>query len=442
MLSAAPYTLHVATGCAADIRIRGLDRLDGMVDMRDIPSGLSLSAAAHDAWLTGDACGEDATIRVKTGTAVVVTAMNYDSLTIGWVDGPVAARQGRGTLRIDKATALIYRGSGPGDLTLDTLAGPALLALSGPGDITIGTARAPSFDLSQTGPGDLEIRHGTIDRLTFALSGSGDAFFDGVAHEAALQTGGPGDIRVREVRDALHSHSTGPGTITVVTPPPRLTHKLPQQSPHSPKKGARGKTALILPDGTVIDAHRMTKADGTVVDFDALRQMSARAIVSPRPSSSRSSSSQSSSSGSTGTEETPSPPGPPSPPERPSGTGAAHAPVPAVADEESEEESGLGSGIVLLVVLALALLRRRIVPPLIRWLHRISPTLGKRLEPALMAVAARPSKPEPSTQLPELLALTERLQRLDRRVGNVESCLTSREFHLHRQLEALDRQPG
>ncbi len=48
----------------------------------------------------------------------------------------------------------------------------------------------------------------------------------------------------------------------------------------------------------------------------------------------------------------------------------------------------------------------------------------------------------PQTQLPQLLDLTQRLQKLDKRVSAVETCVTSRDFHLHTQFRDLDRKGG
>ena len=43
---------------------------------------------------------------------------------------------------------------------------------------------------------------------------------------------------------------------------------------------------------------------------------------------------------------------------------------------------------------------------------------------------------------PDLVALQARLQRLDQRVGHVEHCVTSRDFHLHREFQHLARRHG
>lgn len=438
-LSNAPYTLHIHTGCAARIHIQGAGALLQNADMQEVPSGLSFQAGRHEAWLTGSACGEDATVQLREGAAIVSTATNYDSLAIDWVNGPVSARQGRGTISIDNATALLYRGSGPGDLKLGTLTGPGIFAFSGPGTARVTKATASSVVIGTTGPGDVIIDDGTIDQLAVSLSGPGDAVFDGAANNATLRTSASGDIRVHQVLETGHTHSSASGRIIISLPARHgevFTGKI--RGGISQDGTSVTRDDMRLPDGTRINSHRMIKPDGTVIDFDALRHMSQDSVHTP----------------SAETAEIPDPPEPPEPPEIPAAPATSSGTMHHASAKPSAKPStmtasvtfdilpdrnGIISGLIALAVLAIALMRRRIIPRLIGLLYRHNPALARKVEPFLMSLMAKVTAPMPQTQLPQLLDLTERLQRLDRRVGAVETCVTSRDFHLHTQFRDLDR---
>jgi len=425
VLAAAPYTLHVETSCAASIHIQGVPDLKNHADMQDVPAGLSFRADTHEAWLTGSACPEDVTIQLMQGAAIVSTSMNYDELVVKEVGGPLSLRQGRGDILVDRASALLYRGDGPGDLALDTLGGPSIIATAGPGDVHIDAITAPFLVIGTTGPGDVVIRGGTIDQLAISLSGPGDALFDGIARKAVLRSNASGDIRVHQVLEDEHIHSSGSGTIEITQ---KAEHgpatAVSDQTRHADGDTSSRKGDISLPDGTRINAHRMIRADGTVIDFDAFHH--------------------------TGSNVPPTPPAPPRPPEPPAPPGStaqipdtehtAHKPPKTtITIEASSDGGGFTSGTIVLIVLAIVLLRRRIIPRLIPLLHRTNPALAKRLEPFLQSLMARVSVPMPETQLPQLLDLTQRLQKLDKRVSAAEACVTSRDFHLHTQFRDLNR---
>ncbi|WP_336761665.1 DUF4097 family beta strand repeat-containing protein [Asaia sp. VD9] len=430
-LAAAPYTLHIESGCAARIHIQGAGALLQNADMREIPAGLSFEAGRHDAWLTGSACGEDATIQLRAGAAIVSTALNYDKLEIDWVNGPLSLRQGRGDIAVDKASALLFRGSGPGDLTLGTLSGPAIFAMSGPGDVQIETATASSVVIGTTGPGDVLIRGGTIDQLVVTLSGPGDAVFDGVARNAMLRTSASGDIRVHQVLENEHAHSSASGSIEVAIPSRHGETFSGAVHGSSTNNGTRvTPDDMRLADGTRINSHRMIKPDGTIIDFDALRRMSDEAAHATPPT----------------------PPDPPEPPEPPEPHGetaqkvdqhtTAAKPPKVTMSVDMDSGGGTFSGLIVLIVLAVALMRRRIIPKLLPVLRRHNPEFARRVEPFLLSLMTKVTAPMPQTQLPQLLDLTQRLQKLDKRVGAVETCVTSRDFHLHTQFRDLNRSRG
>ncbi|GBR05202.1 DUF2807 domain-containing protein [Asaia siamensis] len=434
-LTAAPYTLHVGTSCIGTLHIQGAAGLHEQADMRDVPSGLSFQAGSHDAWLTGSACGENATIQLVAGAAIVSTTMNYDDLKIDWVEGPLSLRQGRGTIHVDKASALLYRGGGPGDLIMGSLTGPATIAISGPGDIHIEKAQSPSIIIGSSGPGDVVIGGGSVDQLAITLSGPGDAIFDGAARIATLRTSASGDIRVHQVVEKEHTHSSASGEIEIAHSSGHSETFTGSTNSSITNNGTRiTSDDMLLPDGTRINAHRMIKADGTIVDFDALRHAASEATppVPPTP---------------------PEPPEPPEPPTPPETTDSAmHAttihthtdshPKTEASFSVSTDSGSMTSGVIVLVVLGIVLLRRRIIPRLIPLLHAANPALAKRLEPFLLSLMTRVTTPMPQTQLPQLLDLTERLRKLDRRIGAVETCVTSRDFHLHTQFRDLDRNSG
>ncbi|WP_438381418.1 DUF2807 domain-containing protein [Asaia sp. BMEF1] len=438
VLAAAPYTLHIEAGCIGTLHIQGASGLHEHADMHDVPAGLSFQAGAHDAWLTGSACGEEATIQLIAGAAIVSTSMNYDDLKIDWVEGPLSLRQGRGTIHADKASALLYRGSGPGDLLLGTLNGPAIIATSGPGDVQVDTATSPSIIIGATGPGDVTIRGGTVDQLAVTLSGPGDAIFDGVARNATLRTSASGDIRVHQVLEENHIHSSSSGSIEIAQ---KAAHGRVATETDGPRhmQGGTHITAgdMTLPDGTRINAHRMVKPDGTVIDFDALRHIGSDATEATPPTP-------------------PEPPEPPQPPEPPAssvsrGSDTPHESAHSPSDKHpkttynikvSADSDGMVPGIIVMAVLAIALLRRRLIPKLIPLLHSFNPAFARRVEPFLLSLMAKVSVPMPQTQLPQLLDLTQRLQKLDKRVCAVETCVTSRDFHLHTQFRDLDRKGG
>lgn len=431
-LTAAPYTLHIETGCIGTVHVIGTAGLAEHADMRDVPRGLSFQTDAHDAWLTGSACQKDATIQLSAGSAVVSTASTFDTLTIEGVEGPVSLRQGRGDIVIDKATALLYRGSGPGDLSLNSLTGPAIFALSGPGDATVDTVTAPSLAIGTTGPGDVVIRGGMIDRLTITLSGPGEASFGGSAREATLQTDGPGDIRVHQVLKAEHAHSSASGAIEIAVPSGSGKQSNDPNARDVSRNGASVTDGEIsLSDGTRLNAHRLINPDGSVLDFDALRHIASDATKSAPPL----------------------PPEPPQPPQISAKQNTiaqtAESPSSAKAAPESDDlfsfsfgDTNYTSGMIVLIVLAIVLMRRRLIPRIIAFLHARNPDLAKRAEPFLLSLMAKVSAPMPQTQLPQLLDLTQRLQKLDRRVGAVETCVTSRDFALHAQFRDLDRRHG
>jgi len=98
------------------------------------------------------------------------------------------------------------------------------------------------------------------------------------------------------------------------------------------------------------------------------------------------------------------------------------------ASERPHRRSHIFRWFMLLCAILFFVLRRRLAP----YVSGITRPFG----PATVQGNA------PGDNQSQIMDLTERLRKLEKRVGEVEHCVTSRDFHLHRELNALSRRVG
>jgi len=319
------------------------------------------------------------------------------------VDGNQCERAS--TLHVRQGTAIIASMRGFGSLHISGVNGPVSLTQRGSGTISIDQATA--LVLNENGFGSLRL--GWLNGpATLTTAGSGSVTIARVdASHLAADSGGFGSITLNagtigalnaDIHGSGHLKFGGTvGTANLVASGyggidiDRVTGELHQEA-HSPatislnhastfRKSAHARDAILtLPDGTVITAHSLTRPDGTVISFDN-DESGDRATA--------------------GDDATP----------------------------RHGQRRWLGWG---LLALLLIVFRRRIagfVP--VDFLSRVRRSVGSSHAPQPLAASA-----------PEIATLEARLQRLDKRVSDIEQCVTSRNFHLHREFHHLARNHG
>ncbi|NVN05037.1 DUF2807 domain-containing protein [Asaia spathodeae] len=307
-------------------------------------------------------------------------------------------------LRVPVGTAIIARMSRFGTLRISRVDGPLSVTHRGSSEVTADQVTALAFDGGGFGSLKLGWLHGPA---SITLNGSGDIMIGRVdSPSVAVRSGGFGNITLSAGRIAAldaHLHgsgnfnfngvaqkatleTTGFGTITVDT-----VTGVVQKEAHGaasvtvrhekapPKSPPATHPLLTLPDGTVVTDRDLVKPDGTIIAFDKAEAADDEATETGETS------------------------------------------------QAPHHHHSAGWLFLLGVVLCVAQ-RKRIVP----LMRRI---MGSR-------VVSSDRQPAFATEQPAIADLTERLKRLERRVGDVEHCVTSRDFHLHREFHTLSRRCG
>lgn len=304
------------------------------------------------------------------------------------------------TLHVRPGTAIVATMRGFGDLHITGVDGPVLLTKLGSGATTVDQASALVLDengfgnlqlgwlhgpatLKTTGSGDVTIARIDAPQVTAELRGFGSVRIGaGTIGALTAISRGSGHLSFGGTARAADLRATGFGGIEIEN----VTGELRQEA-HSPAtislhrgvgSGGAGRARPVL-----------TLPDGTVVTANSLV--------------------------------------------KPDGT------VITFDDDEEAAQAGpahhhgrsAALGFALFVLLCVIFRNRiaKLIPP-------GSPLRGK-VGPSRPGTAQAPAASEP-----EILALGARLRHLDRRVGEIEQCVTSRHFHLHRAFDHLDRRRG
>lgn len=430
VLSTAKHRLYVQQTCLDSLHINaGINA--GAGEASTVPEGIAFRSNGTEAVLEGSSCSGTMTVQVGLDTAVILSPSDTN-VTVDGPLAPVVARTGDGNLTVSHASALVLQAAGDGDVSVGTLTGPAAIVSSGSGDIRIGTAAVPELNVLLGGSSDLTVGGGFVGSLAVLDTGSGDARMHGVTGDAYLAALGSGSIRTSMVTGSVQRRSGGMGSVAV-------GHA---NGSVSASRGVFSKGGVSLADGTELMPDAIRTANGTVISASAISGTWAE-LLTPHLDA-------------TAVPEPPAPPAPPAVPEPPAPA------VPTVVHAEDDDSSvdittdgshvtvhrghahrhddGLSGGfVVLMILLGLTVMfRRRIFPPLVRWLEQRGYTAERA--PLLLKPFFRPPPVvEPEVTDPRVLALRERLHSMEPRLAKLEGFVTSRDFHLYRQFRDLDR---
>lgn len=304
-------------------------------------------------------------------------------------------------LRVPVGTAIIAKMSNYGSLRLSGINGPLSLTHKGSSEVTADQVTALSVDESSFGSIKLGWLHGpaaitlsgsgniTIGRVdagsfTAHSSGFGNIVLsDGKIGTLDARVHGSGNFSFDGIAQTATLEANGFGTVTVDT----VTGAV--------HKEAQGRGAITIrheraPLKNTSATHPLlTLPDGTVI--------TAHNLI------------------------------------KPDGTIVSFDDTASATDDSAEgspepRHHHAGRWLVLLTLLLLFALRRRIGPSLSRTVRSLGLSTGQ-------------PDAEASHQ-PQIAELAERLRRLEKRVGEVEHCVTSRDFHLHREFHTLSRRCG
>ncbi|WP_336945968.1 GIN domain-containing protein [Asaia sp. HN010] len=304
-------------------------------------------------------------------------------------------------LRVPLGTAIIAKMSNYGSLRLSGINGPLSLTHKGSSEVTADQVTALSVDgngfgslklgwlhgpaaITLSGSGNVTI--GRVDAKSFTALSSGFGnitLSDGRIGTLDARVRGSGNFAFGGIARTATLEANGFGTVTVDT----VTGSVHKDA-HAPGSiTIRHETA---PPRSVSATHALlTLPDGTVI--------TAHNLI------------------------------------KPDGTIVSFDNT-ASANDNSDEESSAprhyhsGRWVLILALLLFFALRRKIGPPL----SRVVTSLG-----------LAPGQPDSATNhQPQIVELAERLKRLEKRVGEVEHCVTSRDFHLHREFHTLSRRHG
>jgi len=186
----------------------GFDRVEtvGPFDVRIVAGRPGVSASGSQAML------DRITVDNQGGTLRL--GLRRNDGWRGWIGGT----SGRTLVTVTTPGVRAVRLTGPGDVTVDRMRGPALeLALTGPGDLTVAAVETPSLSVVLTGPGNVRVA-GRARTANLQLSGPGDIHGEALTvDDVQLRLAGPGDITVAAQRTAT-GRLAGPGDITVTGP--------------------------------------------------------------------------------------------------------------------------------------------------------------------------------------------------------------------------------
>lgn len=134
-------------------------------------------------------------IRVPIGFGIELRSSGSSDVTIGTVNGPLAATiSGSGDLSAAATGATDLKNMGSADVTLHHIDG--------------------AFNLLNTGSGDISVEGGTITPLAIKSTGSGGVNIDAVIDTASISNTGSGDITLAHVKGQISQKNAGSGSIT------------------------------------------------------------------------------------------------------------------------------------------------------------------------------------------------------------------------------------
>lgn len=422
VLSTAKHRFYVRQTCLDSLHIRA-GVTSGAGEASTVPDGISFRSNGTEAVLEGRSCSGMMTVQIGPDTAVILSPSDTN-VSVDSFLAPVVARTGDGNLTISHASALVLQASGDGNVSVGTLTGPAEIVSNGSGSLHIGTAASPEMNVLLGDSSDLTVGGGFVGSLAILDTGSGDVRMHGVTGDAYLAALGSGSIRTSMVTGNVQRRSGGMGSVAV-------GHA---NGSVFASQDVFGKGGVSLADGTALTPDAIRTANGTVIGTSGISGTWAE-LLTPHLD----------------TIAAPEPPTPPTPPS-----------APTVVHEENDDSSvdittdgshvtvrrgrvhhhddGLsGSFVLLMILLGLTVMfRRRIFPPLVRWLEQRGYT-AERAPLLLQPFFRPPPVVEMEVTDPRVLALRERLHGMEPRLAKLEGFVTSRDFHLYRQFRDLDR---